>query len=237
MNKLKHVSPSQLNQFSQCPRQWYYKKILRLKPDSVENYTHANMGSAIHSVMEMSLNAFKKGMTQYTDPHKLLPAAIKKYEVIPEFQLLLPTMVDNTINNGWFDDAEYSVQEQDQTYMIGDIKIMIKIDRLIQKNNSTKIIDLKTSKRPFSEGIEKLWQSRLYAYPMLNAGPVIVEYWFVRYKGNKVRAMIYESSKKKIESALASLVTKMRNEDGSNYNISGLCENYCPFYNTCLKNR
>lgn len=237
MNELKHISPSQLSKFDTCPRQWYYQKILKLPEDSPADHTHADMGSALHRIMELSLLAVQKGHKRLSNPLRLLKPAIKKYNVIPEFQKLLPTLVENTVDNGWFKNPDDSVLEGDIEFEIDGTLIKCKIDRLEQTPKETKIIDLKTSKRPFKEGIEKLWQSRLYAYTFLDDKPIVIEYWFVRYKNQKAKAIIWPSSKKKIEKAVIATVKRMREEDGSNYNISGLCERFCPYYKKCLENR
>jgi CRISPR/Cas system-associated exonuclease Cas4 (RecB family) len=237
MNKLKHISASQLSTFDQCPRKWYYNKILKVEEDTVPNTTHADLGSALHRVMELSLLAVQKGNKKFSNPLRLIPLAIKEHNVIPEFQKLLPTLVENIVNCGWFKNPEESVLEGEMNFKIDGTKVIIKIDRLVQTPKLTKIIDLKTNKRPFSDGIEKLWQSRLYAYPFLKDKPITVEYWFARFKNKKAKALIFPSSKKKIERAVMASVKAMKEEDGSNYKTSGLCERFCPYYQKCLENR
>lgn len=237
MNQVKYISASQLSMFQECPRQWYYRYVMKYPTEEQVDTRALDLGNAVHKVLELSLIATQKNHPKYSNPMSLIESAIKKYNVTPELAKLLPDLIANATKLGWFKNYDDAKTEFKVKYPIDDFVISMKIDRL-HLDSGRRVIDLKTGKWVMSaENAAKSWQSKLYALPYLSLGDVDVEYWFIRFVTATPRTRVFQKEKEQIISNVRDEVDKMRRADGETYHVTNLCDRFCPYFNKCKENR
>ena len=238
VREVTYVSPSQLSMFETCPRKWWALYSGEVEVEKEPPTVAQNLGLAVHKVLELSLKARINGINRCMDPNKIIPYALKKYPVDgPEFDMI-PTLIQNAEHMGWFDRTDENVRTEEKiSYLINDkVKIGGRVDKLEIGNSITRVVDLKTGKRPFDPmTLRKNWQAKLYSLPHLSEGRrTIAEFWFIRYKTEKQCVAFYNHDKPLIEKSVLRIVDKMEEEDGSRYCKNNFCK-WCPFYKECNK--
>lgn len=229
------ISATQLSMFEECQRKWwafYVKKIPRPEPTEA-----IKLGLAIHKILELSLLAKQKGMDQYSDPRSLIKAACKEHDLNAADTARLPMLIQNAEKMGWFDNYEISRPEFELKYKIDDVGVIIRVDRQTELDDHVKIVDIKSGKYPYeTDELKKNWQTRLYSLPFLETKPVSMEFWFVRFFHKKPHILLDFNDKEEFLTDARTLIKKMRECDGSQYNEGWGCK-WCAFKEECIKMR
>ena len=241
MKKVREVtycSPSQLSLFQQCPRQWWALYSGEVEVEKEPPTPAQNMGLAAHKVLELSLKARIEGIKKCEDPYKIIPYAIKKYPIVGQELNMIPELIKNAEGMGWFNKTDSNVKvEQKINYLINDkVKIGGRADKLELGKKCTKVVDLKTGKRPYDiNTLRQNWQAMLYSLPFLEENKrAQVEFWFIRFKKEKQSVVFFNEDKPRIERAVLEVVDKMEETDGTAYRPNRFC-NWCPFQQECEK--
>jgi RecB family exonuclease len=162
------LSPSRLNDYLECPRKFFYVKVLGIDVED-SNWDNANFGTVIHKILEDAVRIAKDtgeypSAKSVTDEfYKIIdterfstPQAKEKFEkrgmeVIEKFYPHFTKTTPDRIDNVEFD--FYGVE-------VGGNKISGKIDRIEKNNDGTYCLyDYKTgtpaSEKKFAPGEEK----------------------------------------------------------------------------------
>jgi len=232
MNNINFISASQLSMFDECPRKWWAYYVLKI--DKQEPSPAANLGNATHKISEISLLAAKKKIEKYTDPKVLIEPAVKKYQLSTKDRIYLSMMLDNAKMMGWFEDCENSFPELEKIYFIDNVKVKVKIDRLLKTPDIVRITDLKTSKYPYDiNTIKQNWQTRLYALPFIEEyDKVQMEFWFLRYINNNIKCVLNKDDYDIIINDIRNMINKMNHCDGSEFKSNKLCK-WCSYLDKC----
>ena len=65
---MKHVSASQITTFRDCPRKWYFEKVVGLPRPSTGS---TELGSAVHAVLEDYLRGDTEGIAPTSEAHEI----------------------------------------------------------------------------------------------------------------------------------------------------------------------
>jgi RecB family exonuclease len=235
MNKLHHISASQLSAFESCPRKWFGIWICKCsQPPESEAI---KLGKAVHKILEILLKAYLKNKEKYKDPELLTNLYAKIYELTDEDKRLAIDLVKNGIKNGWTQNyTDKTLLEDDFKFNLNDdIKLIGRFDRIDFDKNKVTVIDLKTGKKKYTkEELTSNWQAKLYALSFLEQGHknIEVDFWFLRHKVMKQMLYFKQDQVKRIKDELNTTIEKMINCDGSEKKTQFLCA-YCPFKEQC----
>lgn len=98
------LSISQINQFTACPRKWWFRKCARLIPPPSNNVLGKTFGSVLHAVIERFLTADASGRDALGNPVSLYPPGWEisedGYALDEENQALVKRLVDKAIEEG-----------------------------------------------------------------------------------------------------------------------------------------
>jgi len=229
------VSATQLSMFETCPRQWwafYVKKIERPPPTEA-----IKLGLASHKILELSLLAKQKGFKKYSDPLALIKPAAKEHDLNPADIARLPILLQNATKMGWYDNYEISRPEFEMKYKIGNVGVIIRVDRQTELDDLVRIVDIKSGKYPYEqEELYGNWQTRLYSLPFLESKPVSMEFWFIRFFHKKPTIILTSEDRKIFLEDAEKLIERMFVADGSEFKENRNCR-WCAFKDECIKMR
>lgn len=231
MNVITSISPSQISTFEECPRKWWFIYIHKIP---TVQHPAAKLGTATHKALETSLLASIKGASKYSDPDVLVSATVKHYNLDEKQTELLKTMVHTAKKMNWGELWPKTFPECMLSYELHDTRVVVKIDRLDEKEESFRIIDLKTSSTIMKkEDVLKHWQTKLYSYPIIGRNKKVdIEYWFLKFPDCRVTARnLGKEYAKKTESDLENILEEMKSYDGKTFKKS-YCYN-CPALHMC----
>jgi hypothetical protein len=131
MNNIKRISATQLSMADECLRKWwafYVLKIKRPPPGPA-----AQLGSAHHKIMELSLRGKALGHDKWGNPFFYTKMAAKHFGLPPSDRARLSLMSENAIRCDWYEGAASGAKaEFELNYKIGDVGVIVKIDHLAQ---------------------------------------------------------------------------------------------------------
>lgn len=233
------LSASKLSTYCQCPLKYYAGYILKLKePPGAA----AQFGTTFHKIMEELIKNVKNPAIEKKTPDIAEIIKANKLEnPVTSFEEL-KTLVKNTITNGYLSEIKYNHGvECSFEFALKDnseITMMGLIDRLDIKphENTALIIDLKTSKKPFTKKeLASNLQAKIYAvatarkYENLDKFDII--FWFVRTQ-NRQLIQLTRKDIDKIETELVDLKNKIANDNNPQPIKNKYCS-YCVYYNDC----
>lgn len=184
------LSPSRLNDYLECPRKFFYVKVLGIDVEEAD-WDAANYGSIIHELLENAVKTakqtgkypefddVKKAFYQGLDSERFTSAAMKeKYEKlgIQTLQNFYPYFTQFSVNN--IEDIEHSFKD----LAVGEDFITGKIDRVEKLPDGTyALYDYKTG-QPVSEKQVDVGGKKEGYFNQLS----FYKYAFEKETGNKV---------------------------------------------------
>jgi RecB family exonuclease len=167
------LSASGINNYLQCPLEWYYQTVLKLQePDKDIELDNALFGTIVHGTLEMFFKDLKNHMISADTIDTMLPrvsafveAEFKKYEKSRNFDTGINRIHLERAKNmvsGYLKTEKKLIQEGDNVMFIeaekkldhslkistssGEVEVAIKgfADRIEERNNVIRIVDFKT---------------------------------------------------------------------------------------------
>ena len=175
------LSASKIKTFQTCPLQYYAKYELKLKEPPSKA---ANLGTAVHEVLELLLK---------THQMPSIKEICDKYEVADADRDLVKKLVVSTLKNNYLDNSKntHDLEYKFELDIQDGIKILGYIDRLDINDDIATVIDIKTSKYPFTKKeLKNNIQSKMYAVAVSMLFPEIKKintiFWFVRNQERQI---------------------------------------------------
>lgn len=180
-------APTTLEEYIECPFQWYLDKHLKLYAPSEEGAEPMKIGSLVHGVLEQFFKEFPESVTKENIPEakacllRIAGEEFEKHEIeTPSWTATqdwylgrenLPTPFETFLDDeakatadGWVTEKEYLEYKLENAKITWNGQSMItngRIDRVQKRGNEFRIIDYKTGKS-FSKKMTRLVQIPLY---------------------------------------------------------------------------
>ena len=234
--KLNSYSASRLYIFKQCQMKYYSLYDLKIEKSETNDLT--NMGSAVHKVLEISVNAIISRKRKYLwNPLSLLESAFKKYNVPKELLGTAKECVQNAINWGYFDNIDdvLGCEVKIEVELSDGIKVIGYIDRLDYHNGHIDIIDIKTQQNKFTQKeLDENYQAMLYNIAIRkivsDVQSVKVSFWNLRHEIQTIEKT--EQDAIIDESKIVSIGAEIISIKEPKTNPSSLCD-WCDYKPQC----
>ncbi len=213
-------SPSSMDTYLDCPRQFYFRYVLNLQPkiDLLATPEPREIGTFVHELLHQTFAEFinKKPVIDAGFEAKFFRAFKKKFEEdfhprLGDGAFLLESVLKHRLEQFLRNERERNIAklivlEQKYYYKIGDFKLVAKVDRVDELDDGTLlVVDYKTGGKIEMPGrLQKLQEMPAQERQAMKKAiksfqlPIYISIFLDKYPGKEVNACLYNLRETKL---------------------------------------